>query len=106
MVCPKLCGDFEVRNMGLAVCLRTCKAREGNPTQWMTELLSKLPDHPANRVLELLPLGSAFSFFQWPFKVIFEHTAGLDLAAEILCSDTLLGLKSNKWFIFGKYIYL
>ena len=35
--------------------LGTCKAREANPTQWMTELLSKLPDHPANRVLELLP---------------------------------------------------
>ena len=54
----------------------------------------------------LKALGSAFSFFQWPFKVIFEHTAGLGLAAEILYSDTLLGLKSNKWFIFGEYIYL
>ena len=35
--------------------LGTCKARGAEPTQWMTELLTKLPGHPANRLLELLP---------------------------------------------------
>ena len=51
----------------------------------------------------LKALGSAFSFFQRPFKVIFEHSVGLGLAT---CTDTLLGLKSNKWYIFERYIYL
>ena len=44
-------------------------------------------------------LGFSFSFFQRPFKVIFEHYVGLGVATEFLCTDTRLGLKSNKWDI-------
>jgi hypothetical protein len=51
-------------------------------------------------------LCPAFSFFQRPFKVIFEHSVGLGLATDFLCTDTLLGLKSNKWDIFERYVYL
>jgi len=54
----------------------------------------------------LKALGTAFSFFQLPFKAIFEHSVGLGVATEFLYTDTLPGLKSNKWCIFGKYIYL
>ena len=54
----------------------------------------------------LKALGSAFSFFKRPFKVIFEHSVGLGLATDFLCTDTRLGLKSNKWNIFERNIYL
>ncbi len=54
----------------------------------------------------LKALSSVFSFLQRPFKVIFEHSVGLGLATEFLCTDTLLGLKSNKWDIIERYIYL
>jgi hypothetical protein len=54
----------------------------------------------------LKALGFLFSSFQRPFKAIFERSAGLGLATEFLCTDTLLGLKSNKWDIFERYVYL
>jgi hypothetical protein len=54
----------------------------------------------------LKALGPVFSFFHRPFKVIFERSVGLGLATEFLCAETLLGLKSNKWYIFERNIYL
>ena len=54
----------------------------------------------------LKALGFLFSPFHRPFTAIFEYSVNLDLATEFLCTDTLLGLKSNKYDIFEMNIYL
>ncbi len=35
--------------------LATCKARGADPMAWHTDILNRIPDHKANRLLELLP---------------------------------------------------
>jgi len=35
--------------------LGTCKARGVDPMAWLTDILNRIPDHKANRLLELLP---------------------------------------------------
>jgi|GEM_PF-1746670 len=54
----------------------------------------------------LKALGSSFLFFQRSFKAIFEHSVTLGLASGFLSTDTRLGLKSNKWDVFERNIYL
>ena len=69
--------------------------------RWILNILDK------NQLKAYLKaLGTAFSFFHRSFKVIFEHSVGLGVATEFLCTDTLPGLKSNKWDIFERNIYL
>ena len=35
--------------------LGTCKMHKINPWEWLTDILTRLPDHPINRIKELLP---------------------------------------------------
>ena len=35
--------------------LGSCKLNEVNPTEWLNDVLTRLPDHKANRLDELLP---------------------------------------------------
>lgn len=35
--------------------LRTCKLHKINPWEWLKDVLTRLPDHPINRIKELLP---------------------------------------------------
>ncbi|MGP0008117.1 MAG: transposase domain-containing protein, partial [Methylocella sp.] len=33
----------------------TCKMNDVDPQAWLTDILARLPDHPAKRINELLP---------------------------------------------------
>ena len=33
----------------------TCKMNDIDPTAWLADILARLPDHPANKVADLLP---------------------------------------------------
>ena len=35
--------------------IETCKMNEVDPQAWLADLLARLPDHPANKVADLLP---------------------------------------------------
>ena len=38
--------------------LGTCKLNDIEPYEWLKSTLEKIPDHPVNRLQELLPLPS------------------------------------------------
>jgi transposase len=35
--------------------IETCKMNDVDPQAWLADVLEKLPDHPANKIAELLP---------------------------------------------------
>jgi transposase len=35
--------------------VETCKMNDVDPQAWLADLLARLPDHPANKVADLLP---------------------------------------------------
>ncbi|MDE3214028.1 MAG: transposase domain-containing protein [Bacteroidota bacterium] len=51
------CGSHEAaRRAGILYSLfGTCKLHDVNPQRWLTDILTRLPDHPINRITELLP---------------------------------------------------
>jgi len=51
------CGSHEAaqRTAMLYSLLGTCKMHGINPTDWLTDVLRRIPSHPINRITELLP---------------------------------------------------
>jgi transposase len=35
--------------------IETCKMNDVDPQAWLADVLARLPDHPANKVVDLLP---------------------------------------------------
>ncbi|MDB5606618.1 MAG: transposase [Bradyrhizobium sp.] len=35
--------------------IETCKMNDVDPQAWLADVLARLPDHPANKVADLLP---------------------------------------------------
>jgi len=46
--------------------IETCKMNDVDPQAWLAEVLARPPDHPVNRVADLLP---------WNWKVIQQSKA-------------------------------
>ncbi len=45
----------EQRSAVLYALFATCKLQSTNPIEWLTDVLRRLPTHPADRMAELLP---------------------------------------------------
>ncbi len=53
---PQMLSEREERHAAAIYSLtETCQLNEVDPHAWLTDILAKLPDHPAHRVGELLP---------------------------------------------------
>lgn len=48
--------------------IETCKLNDVDPQAWLTDVLARLPDHPAKHVDELLP-------WRWKGQQILENAA-------------------------------
>lgn len=50
-------GSHEAAQRGAMIysLLSTCKAHQVNPYEWLRDVFTRLPDHPINRIEELLP---------------------------------------------------
>ena len=46
------CGE---RAAAIYTLIETCKLNEVDPQAWLADVLTRLPDHPARRIGELLP---------------------------------------------------
>ena len=51
------CGNDEAarRTAIIYSLLGSCKLAGVNPTEWLTDVLNRIPDHKANQLSELLP---------------------------------------------------
>jgi transposase len=54
------------RAAGIYTLIQTCKLNDVDPHAWLTDVLARLPDHPAKRIHELLP---------WNWKRLREQKA-------------------------------
>jgi transposase len=43
------------RAAAILTLIETCKMNDVDPQAWLTDILARLPDHPAKRINELLP---------------------------------------------------
>jgi hypothetical protein len=53
---------------GAEVAIATAKLNDIDPQAWLADALSRLPDHPANRIYELLP-------WNWHRQSLAAHAA-------------------------------
>ena len=70
--------------------LGTCKLHGVNPQEWLTDVLNRIPAHPAKHVAELLP-------HRW-------KAAQQAAASEAACSNsalTALGCRMHRWLQCG-----
>jgi transposase len=54
------------RAAALYTLIETCKLNEVDPRAWLANVLARLPEHPAQRLAELLP---------WNWKALRDHQA-------------------------------
>jgi transposase len=65
------------RAAAILTLIETCKMNDVDPEAWLTDILARLPDHPAKRINELLP---------WNWKLRHQPQAKAD-GPRILVDD-------------------